>query len=574
MSTRQKSFFHEQPRRQNYRSYEHVARLNPRQHKAPPQHETPIMPSTETRTKLKAFQFIEGRPTVRNAPTDDKENGPENVKHLSQHVDEGSNDSGRPASQEALLPATPATRLPLADLVGNVDESIQARLPQEISPEDHLFWMPNSSFSATKTPGRRSRKRARSSSPASSRREISTHFSPERQDLSVEPGRKLLRTPQVDPVVDLWNRYVPQASSRETQKAPVQPAFHYLMNEASPRSPGKNAVSSKSRLRRWTSEGNQWSSHHAKRRKTTAAVYKEQIEGIFADHELRTKDTIADRNRPSRVSYLLERMQETLLKQPPVPHDNNDPSSSSPLPDHGALCNDPSQLTSPLQRLAPLAQENGNDKANSDNLQRPPLQDVDLAQEFKQSRRLPSSDFGSEDLTTGMLQTMESAKVGRYSTGSKLRADTEAIGVTGDDMGKSTFAEVPAMLEDVQVEDFFDDLDDEGDQFAADMENVASRYDSRPELAQDQLKPDESTLLQQNAPVLKITDKNISSLDRAGRTRRIVDADDGEDDFGGSEIDDEAFATAEVMATQLHGPTERGRPPVSRTFLSTPPPSR
>ncbi|KAL9081285.1 MAG: hypothetical protein Q9157_000140 [Trypethelium eluteriae] len=517
------------------------------------------MPSAESRSKLKAFQFIEGRPSAIVTPADEKENMPQ--KELSRvSTQNGGSETtqkqeinARPSSQEARPPATPATRLPLVDLIGNVDETARGRILQDATPEDHLHWMPDSSFSTTKTPRSRSRKRARSSSPPSSQHERSAHFPSEKQNLNLEHVKQLLRTPQVDPIADLWNRYVPETSNRETPNAKAQPVVHLLINESSPHSPDVQTSGNKSGLRRWASEGNQWLHHRAKRRKTAATAYREQIEDVFANEVANVEQSVADGSRTSRVGFLVERMQETLLKQPPLPHDNDDPSSSSPLPEHGALQNEPSQLTSPLQKL-------GNDSRDHHQLQSS-RQAAGCSQKSKQPGRLPSSDAESEDLTAGMLQTLESANPQVHGeTASSIRPDASIIEPLGDNLASEDLTEATAILEDAQgLADFFDDFD-EGDVFAADMESVASRYDAQPKLDAKEANTDQRTLARQSTVNSATTSDVIDPSIRMGKEGESIVVDEDEDDFGVGDIDDEAFATAEVMATQSHRSTVQGQP--------------
>ena len=537
------------------------------------------MPSAESRSKLKAYQFIEGRPTAKNTLENEKENALQDqhsnytAGQTELHKIGLPENCVRPASQEACAPATPATRLPLADLIGNVDEAAQPRRQPDISPEDHLHWMPSSSFNSSKTPANRSKKRARSSSPISSQHEPLAQFTGERQKFDLANVKQSLRTPQADPLADLWNRYVPGTSNRDAPNAEAQPTLQNLMNECSPRSPGMPASNKKSGLRRWTSEGNQWMNHKTKKRKTTASVYREQIEGVLADHTTQTKETAAGSPIPSRVGFLVDCVQKTLLKQPSLPRDHDDPSSSSPLPEHGALRNDPSQLTSPLQRLAPAVEEHSGSKAN-DNTPSRPARHAGLAQESKRSGHLSVSDCDSEDLTIGMLQTMESATARTCITASQQCAVGDIDAFVSNDVTRPAPPEASALLQDAQdLENFFDDVEDEGDEFAADMETFASIYDERRELARSQPSLYEPTYVQQRAKIVAVAGRDANPVDKLEKTHQAAIIDEEDDDFGSNDIDDAAFATAEVMATQSHETNVRGRPSVSRTLLNTPPPT-
>ena len=135
--------------------------------------------------EVKAFQFIEGRPSTkrRNSPfidDNDKENSAEQVskpRHEMQRSEEKvpihvSSQSEQPSSQKAAYPSTPATRMPLADLVGDADENVKgSKATNDVSPEEQISWHAVRSPGGSqliKTPAKRGQKRARSSSPPSS----------------------------------------------------------------------------------------------------------------------------------------------------------------------------------------------------------------------------------------------------------------------------------------------------------------------------------------------------------------------------------------------------------------------
>ncbi|KAI9653542.1 MAG: Tripartite DNA replication factor [Bathelium mastoideum] len=498
------------------------------------------MPSVESRSKLKAFQFIEGRPSAPPAVADEKENASQARSQPHQNCD----DSNR------ITPATPATRLPLADLIGNVDEAGHRPVQEDGSPEDQLHWMPNSSYGTTKTPGSQSRKRARSSSPASSQHESLAQLSQERQNGYDGHIKQTLRTPQADPVAELWNRYAPAASSRDNANALPQPAFHHLLDDSSPRSPGIRTSGSKSGLRRWASEGNQWSNHRAKRRRTTTAMYKEQIEDVFADCGAKNLDLTTEKSKPSRIGFLVERMQETLLKQPPVHHNNDEPSSSSPFPERGGLRDDPSQLTSPLQKLAPVMEEYCHTAADAEASLHSPVCNTKTVRASKQSGKPIPADFDREYSTAEAVKATEA-----------VRSHADALELSEHDALQAPSTESSHILGDVcGLEDIFDDLDDEEDMFAVDMEKIASLYDSKPESVQDQAA--QLIIVQQNAKVSEGSNSVIKPIAQEREPRQTIVIDDDEDDFGADEIDDEAFVTAELMATQRHEASARNGPSV------------
>ncbi|KAJ8610049.1 hypothetical protein MRB53_038776 [Persea americana] len=160
------------------------------------------MPAREPgKAKLKAFQFAEGQPKHSPLSQDaDKENAAAEVQAVEKIA------SAAPVSSPSKPPSTPAIRLPLADLIGDTDDndSLQGRKP---SPQDQILWnhtrSPPSSPQKS-TPAANGRKRARSSSPPSTAQHRAI-----RQRLDIA---KNVRGVQMDPAVELWNRYAMDAS--------------------------------------------------------------------------------------------------------------------------------------------------------------------------------------------------------------------------------------------------------------------------------------------------------------------------------------------------------------------------
>lgn len=242
------------------------------------------MPSTQTRTKLKAFQFIEGAPTgetttkQRNA---EKENLP--AANPRSSVKDVGNTATTPKPKPATSkscppPSTPAMkRPPLADLVGNIDDSSRHAPQPVVSPEEQLIWRGSQPVN-TPLP-RKNKKRARSSSPAA----------PSQEDPTLEAVKKNLTTPQADPVLDMWSRYTNKSGTPSANK---NVAFAHLISEASPRS--AVAAGSVSGLRRWASCGHEFPASNRKRRRT---------HGVFQEDQDRAEDVFA--GAPSSDGTLL-----------------------------------------------------------------------------------------------------------------------------------------------------------------------------------------------------------------------------------------------------------------------------
>jgi len=164
------------------------------------------MPGTQTRTKLKAFAFIEGKPSVdRTEDEADKENSLQQSETPKQTPVKPMRQVYAENTITSLPPSTPATRLPLSDLIGNPEERLPS-LNKDTPVEENVLWQHNQTPTSSRpavTPARK-RKRARSSSPASSQPEP---ISVTREPFDVQGLQQSLRTPQADPAADLWNRY-------------------------------------------------------------------------------------------------------------------------------------------------------------------------------------------------------------------------------------------------------------------------------------------------------------------------------------------------------------------------------
>jgi DNA replication ATP-dependent helicase Dna2 len=223
------------------------------------------------------------------------------------------------------FPSTPAVRIELEDLIGNTEDIFNRPAPLG-TPVDHVHWHngPNSSdvASAAQTT-QRSRKRARSSSPASSQLERSAHFDTQDDPAAANRPRDSLHTPDHDPTQDLWRRYMNANGSRHAADD-VLPTMTRLP-PSSPTTPGTSTKDSG--LRRTVSCGVEWPTSKSKRRKLDIANSHNRTKNIFAASR---RDILArEVSKTSRVSLLVEKIQESLARQARA---SDEPSSSSPLP--------------------------------------------------------------------------------------------------------------------------------------------------------------------------------------------------------------------------------------------------
>ncbi|KAF2690967.1 hypothetical protein K458DRAFT_65161 [Lentithecium fluviatile CBS 122367] len=522
MSTRQKSFFDQNPTPKPFKSQWHrprdappAARLD--NHTRPPPHVQtgpPIMPSTQTRTRLKKFQFLEGTPPAEfvkdgnadkeNAPMASQPKATPKAVKVAEMTGQTSATPRLATAKTFPPPSTPAARLPLAELVGNVDDSSRHMVKPVVSPEEQLCWRGSQ---PTNTPLPRKRKRARSSSPAAPSQEDSRW---------PEPPRKDITTPQADPVLELWNRYT---NNKGTPSGTKAVAFAHLISESSPRSSAN--AGSVSGLRRWASCGVEFPASTKKKRRTTGAfaATKEPTGDVF--NQPSSEGVIQGHpQEKSKLAGMVERMKESISRpQPRIA--SQIPSSSSPLPDQERH---PLPIDSPLQRRG--RDEHTQDTETFESI-KDDMETVDDDEARGEERRNSGSsdDFG--DFDDEMVDALEITTRVSEPPESQIPDPTESANVDAFPPPEEPAA---PPTNDAESDDEFG-LDE--DIFAADLEQAASFYDNRPEMT-SQEQQHQACAVTASAAVPSVID--------------LVD--DNEDDDFGDDIDADEFAAAEFAATQ------------------------
>ncbi len=581
MSTRQKSFFDQnhnnevssralyllapdakltcvfsqpRPHWQRTRSADNVSRTN-----AAPAKDVmsgpPIAPSSHTRSKLKAFQFIEGRPSGYHDEehAEDKENAPDPDED-STTVEEKHSAVRLPAQVPALVqsrtfpPSTPATRIPLADLIGNAEDVARRAGMLAISPDEQIVWLNARSPSGSRTPVRRPRKRAQSSSPVTSSQNETSYFFQANQDAGdVQNTNQASRTPQIDPAAELWSRYAVNTTTKDTAAAIQAPAFAHLIEDSSPHSSG--TASSVNGLRRWASCGLDWPTSKAKRRKTNSSHNRQAAQNTFEPID---EDETVESEKPkkSKAGLLVERIQETLAKASQAEAPRR-PSSSSPLPETGSFSDAPP--ASPLQHLTPIPEDGEDEIRRSGSRERSEIVAEDPATPGK-SRQGSSSDFGSDgDIDIDMLEAIESASGTAVPTVELQPVQEQPAAVESHQTNEpDSFAEdlaggEPAKQSIHGLNESFDEFGDDGDLFAADLENLASLYDTRPDLTPSKQSEPPSHIARQDESHMQPDAADVTT-----NYDQTVDLVSSEDEFGEDDIDVEQFAAAEAVATQTH----------------------
>jgi DNA replication ATP-dependent helicase Dna2 len=480
------------------------------------------MPSTQTRKKLKKFQFIQGTPAVDSlkAREAEKENVVE-VPKSTPKVDRVLKDENQLENPKLNPPSTPATRLPLAELVGNVDDSSRHPVRAAVSPEEQLCWRGSQPIL---TPLSR-KKRARSSSPAG----------PSQEDPKGSMRRNA-HTPQMDPATELWEIYRNDKGTTGGKAV----AFAHLISESSPRSSA--TAGSVGGLRRWASCGVEFPTSARKRRKTTGVFdsITEPVEDVF--HQPSSEGGPGRSPEKSDMAVLLQKMRAAIPK-PQIP------SSSSPLPEPDRQA--PNAMESPLRRHDREDSDQTVDTSKTIEEEKDFVDDADFAVEDKEyaddddlvaeeRRSSGSSDeFGDADFDDDMVDILETSTLPSKPPEKHVSTFTEPA-----NPASNTIPSLQAPAHSVNDADSDDEFGLDEDIFAADLEQVASLYDTR---------EDESP--REQLHVEELVDDRISSTHTVPAAPPVIVVDDDDDDDFGDDIDADEFAAAEFAATQA--PTVR-----------------
>ncbi|KAI1798995.1 hypothetical protein F4811DRAFT_139134 [Daldinia bambusicola] len=212
----------------------------------------PLQPISEvTKNKLNAFKRS-------NPPKpDDHEAGPSTV-----FIDATSNGDTNskieveeavdlPAPKESTTP--PSNRLAWHDLIGTAE----AEKEEEGSPNEKIGWDTKEDIQhrlrlSPMMPGKRGKKRARSSSPVSS---PASHSKSHVPAVNVEKLSRALKSPHADPALELWDRFSQNGSTTVAPLGVMNSTLAQIMVSSSPR---PSRVTGEGGLRRAISCGESW----------------------------------------------------------------------------------------------------------------------------------------------------------------------------------------------------------------------------------------------------------------------------------------------------------------------------
>ena len=454
----------------------------------------PVAVSSQSRKRLKQFQFTENSPETEA----DQENSGSRLS-LQDSLGDAHDilpqpQAGAIPKQQSSCPYTPASKIPLAALIGDTEDAFNGA-NFDTTPEDHVSWQhgPRSSDAASSLRStQRGKKRARSSSPAPySQIEKSHHLSAQTEPLDLQNLKQSLKTPQHDPATDLWARYSTASLAKANGDSAALPLFAQLIS-SSPQTP--NTTNSKDGgLQRSTSCGIEWPTSKKKRRKLDAVEGCGRRGNIFEPSK--QDHSSAQEPGPSRVDLLVGKIKDSMLRKPSTLARR--PSSSSPLPGRA-------DVAIP-QPASPSPQKRAQHDLPASKLRQ--VQELDVLG-ASQSNENPiaedgsSSEFGDGDLDLNFLETIEMTAPQMMSEKGAVNGETQinslaldgtiTAGTGTDQLGpeKHTLSPPqsnithtlqrasPTLM--VATEQESDDefaIDDTA--FATEMQGLAERYDTQ-----------------------------------------------------------------------------------------------
>ncbi|KAI0173452.1 hypothetical protein GGR52DRAFT_387905 [Hypoxylon sp. FL1284] len=433
----------------------------------------------ETQTPIPVIS-VDGPPNDEGNPTKQAGKGtPDENTHI-------------PASRDSV--ATPVSRLAWQDLIGKTE--IREK-EDETSPNDKIGWDTREDSQqglkmSPVMPGRRGKKRARSSSPVSS----PANSKPHTPAVNVEKLSRALKSPHADPAMELWDRFSLGGPTTITPIGAMNSALAQIMVSSSPRpsrTPGEGG------LRRAISCGANW----PKRRRVERAEAPRPMDVIV-------DESPSGGSKSSMVNALLQTVNGEINKSKAIKTHHHSAKSPSPNKKRAPTIAQPSG--SPTRRKSPskpVLPSNVDRTAQTTDKPRPNASMDAL------------SDYGDDDFDDDTLMELDASV---YQTREEhAQAD---IKVPTADTGQDPVQQQPLQGSE-SSDDEFADMDD--DVFAA-AENLMTQIDSSHNPVD---KPD--TLPQ----------TSVAAQEKPTDVANDFAEDAFEDDFG-----DFDFEAAEIAATQ------------------------
>lgn len=445
--------------------------------------------------------------------------------------------NNRDTKVESICPHTPAHRIPLADLISNTEDAFSKAPGKVLTPDDHVYWDHRSPSSKNKLRSsvRRGKKRARSSSPASS---------PLNRDLSgKQTAQRVLKTPQHDVAAELWSKYVGKNNGKGGGDLPK---FQLSQLRSSPRTPAPQLRGTRdgSGLRRANSCNVDWPTSNSKRRKLD---YDQQRTSNIRDGLTRSRTSLLapDRPKSSKIGLLVEKIQETFLKHPR--DDSHAPSSSSPLPDRSDSMDDdcPEPPTKQLIQKAPHDTPSKNASGPRHDNQTRPGTESKVTSDFNET----SSDFGDDDLDRDFLELAVASPKKLFPVEETFQNRKGPV-QTIEDIPKLEPAVRQQEIVEENKSDILDGFGDDFDEFDDGIEEIMAQFDEKNLSAgqttvENQAKVSKQTKIMSGETTNRAESKNKKSTD-PGAIATFTTDDEFDDD-----IDLEAIENAMLKAPEV-----------------------
>ena len=544
----------------------------------PPTNLVPIAASSQSKSKLRAFQYEEkdDKPNKKMEVANKENTRPTSEKTTPQMIPPPQPLSQRSENKDPRdCPQTPLGRLPLSELLASAEDTSRQHL--NMTPMERVLWDNSPVDPNVGAAARRKRKRAHSSSPASSsQNETATHFVGAKPAVDLHTLQKALKTPKADPADDLWSRYS-LSTELVDRKSPTAPGYPYLVQSSSPQTPATHLQRETGSLRRALS-CIEWPTSVAKRRK----LYNSSSQG----NSTRDEGTIAsvEKSKLSRVSLLVEKIHDGLSKPTTLPNDDtsSEPTASSPA----GIGNKSPSSKSDLDLQQSQSAIDGVVNVLSQTAVAPrgnaPQSLVLTANEVTRVEQDGcSSNFDGEDLDLGMLETIDtkddammtsviarSATQEKQTGGTLVSAAVPGVKETREPGGSQgvrpagsfqsdNFSDIsfPSHVSSSTAKatpQNYDDFDEDEDEVsAAEIENMFAKYDSQ--LPQSHTKPEprggtNEAKIQVDKIGVSIPPKPKKATSIGTTAKVEVLSDDDSDEFG-DDSDFEQIAV-ECEATQ------------------------
>ncbi|KAK2737173.1 Tripartite DNA replication factor [Myotisia sp. PD_48] len=356
-------------------------------------------------------------------------------------------------------PETPAHRIPLADLVSNIDNATNQISGKIVTPDDHLYWDHRDSFSR-----KRAHKRNRSMSPCSSPSNLVPN---NRLTPNSRAGEIRLRTPQHDIAADLWSCYV---GNRDNECQEDASSSNLVPSTPIAVLSRKNKDSSV--LRRTNSCNIDWPTSASKRRCVDAELQQHGIRDLFS----RTRSELLgqDQANSSRVGRMVGQIQQSFLKtrkyQPKSSKVLFVPEISSGLNDNSHPPNKRTKMTQPINtpsKHPTIVNPPHMGPSNRDVNRRPGLEE-------------PSSEFGDDDLDDEFLDLAVASTNNVYSVETHISQNFGEVDTSHPSYEQSfnRCHDIPTIQYQKDASDEYDEFNDDFD-FADSMEQIIA-YDTKP----------------------------------------------------------------------------------------------